>query len=151
MFKFRSKSECKLQELESSLLTLQKVLHRLKQMKALTVFIKASLLFGWDKFHTQWLSSLLLKTQLRLSINTSLLTLKSHIQRASSLWLPSCLVTGLVSFVLLFLTQLTPWFQFLTKDQAMNLLELKWKQSTMILDSKDYGMDSWQESLWLEH
>lgn len=146
---YRLKLECKLLITELSQEASPKESAQLKLMKVSTDSIKVSHLSGWDKSHTPWWSSLLSKTQSKLSISTYSLLARKIIQRTPNYWLLSYLVTGLVSSALLYLTQLIQWSQSSTREIAMHQLDNKLKKFTEISDSRDSGTDSEPELLWL--
>lgn len=143
------KSECKLLTQELSRPTLPKDSIKSKLMKELMDFTKASLLFGADKFHTQWLSLQLLKILWKLSISTRLQTPRTATLNQLSWWSHFCLDIGLVFSALLFLIQLIQWSQYWTKNQEMPQLVSRLKKYMQILDSKVFGTVLVQELLWL--
>jgi len=126
-----------------------KVSTPLRPTKVSTVSIRVSHPCGWDKSHTPWSSSPLSKTLWELSTSMSSQLQRTPIQRTSNSWSPSCLVTGLVSSALLYLTQLTQWSPSSTKETAMPQLANKSRKSTAKSVSRVSGMVLVQELSWL--
>jgi len=137
-----SKLECKLLPQELRLEVELKCSETFNLLRDRLVFTEVLNHFGWDRFHTPLLSSLLSKRLYRLSILIYLLRRRTHTAREPKWWSPLLLVISLVFSALSFLTQLIPWSLSWTKlDRAL-------VRSTLTLVSMVSGRVSELEFSW---